>query len=138
MSEPYVFQLNVKGDEGYDAPLVNITGATQEEFEANCRFASEHSSDIMATATALQAAYKLLKPKNESKGQGNTWSNRGSQKSTQPPAEAPQDAGPAPQCRHGQMVYKPAGYSERTKKNYNAFWACPSRDRNDQCQAQNA
>jgi hypothetical protein len=138
MSESYVFQLNVKGDEGYDAPLVNITGASQEEFEANCRFVSEHASDVMATATALQAAYKLLKPSPEPKGSGgrnNSWGNKGSQQSSQ--QAPPEDVGPAPRCRHGEMKYVPAGFSTRTKKNYGAFWACEG-PREEQCDSQSA
>lgn len=135
MSDGYVFQLNVKFDEDYDSPLLNIVGRTAEEFQANVQFASESAGEIAKAAVMLQSAYKVAKPKDEKDDKPrSSWSNQGSQRSSQP---APANSGPAPECRHGEMKYVPAGYSQRTKKNYNAFWSCTG-PRNDQCETQPA
>lgn len=140
MSDNYRFQLNVKFDEGYDSPLLNIVGDTQEEFQQNVEFAASSAAEIAKAATMLQAAYKLAKPKDEPQNGGGSrngsWSNRGSQQASQQ-QQSQQPDGPAPTCRHGEMKYVAAGFSQRTKKNYNAFWSCTG-PRNEQCDTQPA
>lgn len=143
MSEGRKFQLNIKFGGGYEAPLLNIEGDSADEFQANVAFAVDNAEAIIDAAVAFQAGYNVKKPQDNpppAPKQGG-WSNKGSQQSTQQAASAPADAGPsgpAPTCRHGEMQYRPAGYSQRTKSNYNAFWSCPSRDRNDKCDTVNA
>ena len=134
MSDGYKLQLNVKGDSGYDAPLININGDSPEEFQRNVAFVVENADEIMGAVTTLQAAYLLKKPKDDpapaQQQRQQSWSNSGSQQSQQQPASAP--GGPAPTCRHGEMKYVPAGFSKRTNKSYNAFWSCTG-PRQDQC-----
>jgi hypothetical protein len=137
VSDGYKIQVNIKGDEGYDAPLINVCGDTQEEFQSNVGFVLDNADNIMSAVVALQAAYKLKKPKDEPREQkGRSWSNSGSQQSQQAPA-ASEATGPAPECRHGAMKYVPAGVSKRTNKAYSAFWSCTG-PRNDQCDTQPA
>ena len=52
-----------------------------------------------------------------------------------PVAPAAPAASNAPLCQHGPMRLVPAGFSNRTKKSYNAFWSCTSRDPKNQCDA---
>lgn len=137
VSDGYKIQVNIKGDEGYDAPLINVCGDTQEEFQSNVAFVMDNADHIMGAVVTLQAAYKLKKPKDEQGQQQRSWSNSGSQRSSQPPANNNAPAGPAPECRHGEMKYVAAGFSKRTNKPYNAFWSCTG-PRNDQCDTQPA
>lgn len=140
MAEGYKFQLNIKFDEGYDSPLLNITGDTPVEFGENLAAARQNADDIVETAVLLQAGYKLKKPSDgPQKTQNASWGQQGTQQSQQAPQQSQSaPAGPPPTCRHGEMVYKPGGISKRTGNAYNAFWACGSRNRNDQCPSQNA
>lgn len=129
----YAFQLNVKGDAGYDAPLLNIVGETQAEFEKNVGFAIDNADHIMDAVVALQVAYQLKKPKDAppAQQQQQSWSGGGSQQSQQAPQQSA-PGGPSPECRHGAMKYVAAGVSKRTGKAYNAFWSCQG-PRNEQC-----
>ena len=136
MSENRKFQLNLKFGAGFEAPLLNIEGDTQEEFQKNVEFVLNSVDPIVEAAIVFQQAYQLKQPKDESQpAQTNNWSNRGSQNSTQPAASQP--SGPAPSCRLGEMKDVRAGFSKRTNKPYNAFWSCTG-PRNDQCDTQPA
>ena len=140
MSEKRKFQLSVKFSGGYDSPMLNIEGDTAEEFAQNVEFAASSVEPIVNTATMFQAAYNLKKPQDapaqSQPAQAKSWSSSGSQQ-TQAPTDNTQPPGPPPSCRHGEMSWKPPGYSQRTKKNYDGFWTCPSRNRQDQCAAVN-
>jgi hypothetical protein len=136
MSDGYKLQLNIKGDGGYDAPLININGNDPEEFQRNVAFVVDNADDIMGAVTTLQAAYLLKKPSDNPPPQKTGgWSGNGSQQSqqqTQQVQQAPQNSGPAPTCRHGEMKLVPGGISKRTQKAYKAFWSCQG-PRNEQC-----
>jgi hypothetical protein len=126
----YKFQLNIKFDGGYDAPLLNVVGETQDEFRQNVEFAMASADAIIDAALAFQQGYQLKKPKDEpAPPPAQSWSSGGSQQQSQP-ASAP--AGPPPTCRHGEMKYVPAGISKRTQKAYKAFYSCTG-PRQEQC-----
>lgn len=139
MSEGRKFQLNLKFGEQYKETLFNIEGDSAEEFRANVEWAVASVDEIVGAAVAYGVAYNLKKPQDAPAApKSGGWSNGGSQQSTQqaaPAADGP--SGPAPTCRHGEMRYRPGGYSQRTKSNYNAFWSCAG-PRNEQCPSVNA
>ena len=144
MSEKRKFQLNIKFGGGYEAPLLNIEGDNEFEFQTNVAFAVDNVEHIVNAATLFQAAYNVAKPQDNPPppappAQTSSWSGSGSQQQTQaaPAADDTRPAGPPPSCRHGAMNWKPPGYSTRTKKNYSGFWTCPSTNRQDQCAAVN-
>jgi hypothetical protein len=128
MSDDFAFQLNLKFGEQYKETLFNVRGKTAQEFKANVEFALTSVDAIMDAAVAYAAAYEIKKPTNSPPPE-KSWSDRGSQQSTQPASSA---SGPAPSCRHGEMKYVPGGYSQRTKRNYGAFYSCQG-PRNEQC-----
>jgi hypothetical protein len=132
MSDGYKYQLNLKFGEQYKETLFNIQGDSQEEFQQNVAWAVDNVDGIVGAAVAYGVAYNIKKPQDDPQPQkSGGWSNNGSQQSQQQPAQVNQ-SGPAPTCRHGEMKFVPAGYSQRTKKNYDAFWSCQG-PRNEQC-----
>lgn len=131
MSEGRKFQLNIKFGGGYEAPLLNVEGDTQQEFQQNVAFVVNNAEEIVNAATVFQAAYNVSKPQDNPPPQKQGgWSNQGSQQSSQPAATTQQ--GPAPTCRHGEMKFVPGGTSKRTNRPYDAFWSCNG-PRNEQC-----
>jgi hypothetical protein len=130
MSDDFKLQANFKFGQEYKETLLNIRADSAQEFQELVEFAVSSADAIVGAAIAFGVAYELKKPKDNPPPQRqSSWSNSGSQQSTQP-AAAP--SGPAPTCRHGEMKYVPGGYSQRTKKNYGAFWSCQG-PRNEQC-----
>jgi hypothetical protein len=122
LSNEYVFQLSVKLGKGYDANLVNIVGQTQEEFEANLKWATANAAGITSTATALEAAYSVG---------GLAGNVTATTVTNQQPAQQErvtntaggQQGGPVPTCQHGQMKFVAAGTSKAGRA-YSAFWSC--------------
>lgn len=115
----YRFQLNVKV--GND--LVNIAAMDAEEFEASLKWVEENAAKVAAAALALAAVGQVAP----------LAANTASTQVQATPAAAPD--GPAPSCRHGNMVFKPAG-TNKAGRAYSAFWACTSSNRQDQCKPQ--
>jgi hypothetical protein len=142
MSDNRKFQLNIKFGGGYEAPLLNIEGDNEAEFQRNVAFVVDNAEEIVKACTLFQAAYNVAKPSDSPApapaAASRVWLSSGSQ-ATQAPAQAAagQPDGPPPGCRHGSMVWKPPGVSQRTKRAYDGFWACPSPNRQDQCAAVN-
>lgn len=133
MSDARKFQLNIKFGGGYEAPLLNIEGDDEAEFQKNVAFAVDNVEHIVDAAVLFQASYNVKKPSDNpppTQSQQKSWSNSGSQQSSQPAAT--NTGGPAPTCRHGEMKYVAAGVSKRTNKPYDAFWSCTG-PRNEQC-----
>src|SRR4051794_4734920 len=124
----YKLQLKIKGDGGYDAPLININGNDPEEFQKNVAFVVDNADAIMGAVTTLQAAYLIKKPSdNPPPAKTGSWSGNGSQQSQQTAqtahaANVGSPSGPAPTCRHGEMKYVAGGISKKTQKPYSAFW----------------
>jgi hypothetical protein len=149
VSDQRKFQLNIKFGGGYEAPLLNVEGDNEEEFQRNVAFVVDNVVGIVEAATLFQATYNLKKPQDGPPpaapasyaftSGAKSWSSGGSQQAQPQPAAPAQDTqppGPPPTCRHGAMNWKPPGYSQRTKKNYAGFWTCPG-PRQDQCAAVN-
>lgn len=56
-----------------------------------------------------------------------------------PPPQRENQAPQAPQCMHGEMRFVPAGFSQSSKKAYNAFYGCPApRGAPDKCKSVSA
>lgn len=126
MSDDFRLQHSVKTNAG---DMLNVRGATPAEFETALAYAETNIARIVALGDLARAvgnagAAGLTTPAPQQAQASNGWG--GAPQAAQPPA---------PSCAHGAMLYKPAG-TNKAGKAYNAFWACTSRDRNAQCQAQ--
>jgi hypothetical protein len=130
------FQVNFKLSNGN---LINLYSASKEELESQLQSLSDLAQLILSTGGVLEnnanVAYAV-------KSLGATvidepvWAAKPVAAQANPAPTAP--AGSAPACLHGPMVFKPAGVSKSSGKPYNAFYACPSSDRANQCKAQSA
>ena len=138
MTDDYRFQVSPILPDG---TMFNIRSATANEFAADLQWAAENVHKIVDAVDSIKkvGAISQQLPVQQATHEGG-WQ-------TPPQAPAPQyaqpqqqgyappqqaaPAGPGPSCVHGPRVFK-SGTSKSSGKPYK-MWACPSRDRNNQC-----
>ena len=132
MSEQWAFQVSPKLSDG---TLINLRGDNPEQFQQVLAWAQEHAGDIIATVAAFQAVNAVAPLAGNTSSvsvqqEAPTPQNNGGWTATPPQQQTQQGA--APTCRHGQRVFKSG--TSKAGKEYK-LWACPSQNRQDQCEA---
>lgn len=131
-SESWAVQQNVKV--GND--LINLRADTSAEFQAIAEWVIENAALFVKVQAALGSVPPALAANVSSvqvHDEAPTPQNNGGWTATPPQQQAPQGQGAAPTCRHGQRVFKSG--TSKAGKEYK-LWACPSQNRQDQCEAQ--
>lgn len=130
MSDNWKLQQNVKV--GQD--LINLRGDNPDEFKAVLEWAVENAALFVNVQAALNAVEKVpalagnVTSTQVQQEQQGGWG--GQQQQAAPSFANPASA--APSCRHGERVFREG---KSAKGPWKAYF-CPSRDRNDQCDAQ--
>lgn len=129
----FSFTTKVGGD------LFTVRGNSAAEFKTNLEAAV--TADLITYATAVQEAAAGINAVDLAK-QHLGATVQPAAPSTPNPWQQPAQAAPAapangPTCAHGAMTYKEgvAGPNAKTPGKPYKMWACPSRDRSDQCKA---
>ena len=130
MSDSFKIQQNVKVNQD----LINLRADNPEEFKAIAEWVIENAHLLVNVQTALNGVPPALAGSvtktqvvQDNPPQQGSWA--------QPQGQAPSFANPAsaaPSCRHGERTFREG---KSAKGPWKAYF-CPSRDRNDQCDAQ--
>ncbi len=128
-------QVNFKSGEGFDATLVNVYAENDTELgtllEAVKHFAPQIAEARGAVAIAHGVKVGEVFPDPTPSPRDNAQAFVQQQQPQQGP---PQGFNPgAPSCVHGQRTFREG--TGKTGKPYK-MWACPSKDRSSQCDAQ--
>ena len=133
-TENWKLQVSIKTSASREADMINIRANTADELSVLLEGLADYSTQIAATAKAVQAAYTVL-PLSTGGSTQNTAQTQSS------PATQAQPASPTgglsnPTCVHGPRIFR-QGVSKTTGKPY-AFWACPTpQGTPDQCKPAN-
>ena len=148
MTENWKLQVSLKTPAG---TLINVRADNPGELASELDFVITKAGQIVeaeqaftgtANVAASLGAQDIQTQAQGAPQQQQPWGNDGYQQQQAPSfapqqQQAPQQAapqGPAPSCLHGQMTFR-EGTGRQSGKPYKAYF-CPSRDRNNQCDAQ--